>query len=245
MEKYIDSEKLIATLERQNVDKKVIEPVIRIIDSLQQEQNSIQDSELTGFESALFTAFSYAWQSYLRGEEVNVVQWAKENSAELLEAARCQQEQQEVDLEKFTEKMDAWEARKHVFDNSPIGTSKDAFIAGAEWQKSQMLEDVEFDSQVFGKVMSDILAVYKSPSNPEEEPLDYEWTIARQFYKLGKQAMKEQTFKDAVGADAEVCKLTERVCITPIDEKKFHQDVYDNFKAGDKVRLIVLKEEEE
>lgn len=36
--KYIDAEKLIATLERQNVDKKVIEPLIRIIDSLQQEQ---------------------------------------------------------------------------------------------------------------------------------------------------------------------------------------------------------------
>lgn len=37
--KYIDAEKLIANLERQNVDKKVIEPVIRIIDSLQQEQD--------------------------------------------------------------------------------------------------------------------------------------------------------------------------------------------------------------
>ena len=38
--KYIDAEKLIANLERQNVDKKVIEPVIRIINSLQQEQPS-------------------------------------------------------------------------------------------------------------------------------------------------------------------------------------------------------------
>ena len=71
-----------------------------LIDSVQQEQNSIQDAELTVFESALFTAFSYAWHSYLMGEEVNVAQWAKENSAELLEAARCQQKQQGVDLEK-------------------------------------------------------------------------------------------------------------------------------------------------
>ena len=54
----------------------------------------------------------------------------------------------------------------------------------------------------------------------------------------------QQEQKDAVEADAEVCKLTERVWITPIDEKKFHQDVYDNFKAGDKVRIIVLKEGE-
>lgn len=36
--KYIDADKLIANLERQNVDKKVIQPLIRIIDSLQQEQ---------------------------------------------------------------------------------------------------------------------------------------------------------------------------------------------------------------
>lgn len=35
--KYIDVEKLVAEIERQNVDKKVIEPLIRIITSLQQE----------------------------------------------------------------------------------------------------------------------------------------------------------------------------------------------------------------
>ncbi len=38
MNKYIDADKLIAEIERQNVDKKVIEPLIRIITSLQQEQ---------------------------------------------------------------------------------------------------------------------------------------------------------------------------------------------------------------
>ena len=37
MNKYIDANKLIAKIERQNVDKKVIEPLIRIITSLQQE----------------------------------------------------------------------------------------------------------------------------------------------------------------------------------------------------------------
>lgn len=46
------------------------------------------EDELSCFESALFTAFSYAWQSYLLGEEVNVKQWAKEQSKELLEAAK-------------------------------------------------------------------------------------------------------------------------------------------------------------
>ena len=44
--------------------------------------------ELSDFESSLFTAFSYAWQKYLNGKEVNVVQWVKENSKELLKAAK-------------------------------------------------------------------------------------------------------------------------------------------------------------
>lgn len=38
--KYIDADKLIAILERQNVDKKVIQPLILIIDSLQAEENA-------------------------------------------------------------------------------------------------------------------------------------------------------------------------------------------------------------
>ena len=53
---------------------------------IEQEENA----ELTDFESALFSAFSYAWQEYLSGKEVNVAKWAKEHSAELLEVAREQ-----------------------------------------------------------------------------------------------------------------------------------------------------------
>lgn len=53
-----------------------------------------------------------------------------------------------------------------------------------------------------------------------------------------------QATKGAVEVDATVCKLADRAWITPTDEKKFHQEVYDSFKAGDKVRLIVLKEKE-
>ena len=49
-----------------------------------------EDAELTDFESALFSAFSDAWQEYLRGEEVNVAKWAREHSAELLEVVREQ-----------------------------------------------------------------------------------------------------------------------------------------------------------
>lgn len=41
MVKYIDTDKLIANLERQNVDKKIIQPLIHIIESLQQEQPEV------------------------------------------------------------------------------------------------------------------------------------------------------------------------------------------------------------
>lgn len=112
--KYIDAEKLKAEIERnikhyekldrddfKNGELYICQELLSFIKSLQQEQNSAQDTELTDFESTLFTAFSYAWQSYLRGEEVNVVQWVKENSAELLEAARFQQEQLEIDWDAF------------------------------------------------------------------------------------------------------------------------------------------------
>lgn len=43
-----------------------------------------KDTELTDFEAALFSAFSDGWQQYLHGEEVDVAQWAKEHSNELL-----------------------------------------------------------------------------------------------------------------------------------------------------------------
>lgn len=56
-----------------------------------------------------------------------------------------------------------------------------------------------------------------------------------------EQAVKDM-MKEAVEAEAEVCKLTERAWITPTDGKRFHQDVYDNFKAGDKVKIIIVKQ---
>lgn len=86
--KYIDADKLIATLERQNADKKIIQPLIHIIDSLQQEQ---------------------------------------------------QEELVSDDLEEATDEYQL-EIKKHILDGSPIGTAKDAFRAGAEWQKRKMME---------------------------------------------------------------------------------------------------------
>ena len=48
----------------------------------------LANKELSNFEGALFSAFSDAWQQYLLGEEVDVEQWTKEHSEELLEAAK-------------------------------------------------------------------------------------------------------------------------------------------------------------
>ena len=46
------------------------------------------EEELSDFEAALFSAFSDGWHQYLNGEEVDVAQWAREHSTELLEAAK-------------------------------------------------------------------------------------------------------------------------------------------------------------
>lgn len=47
-----------------------------------------EEIELSDFESELFSVFSDAWQQYLHGEEVDMAQWAKEHSAQLLNAAK-------------------------------------------------------------------------------------------------------------------------------------------------------------
>ena len=65
-----------------NVAKGEQKPAEHLDDKLDEEV------ELTPFESALFSAFSDAWQEFMRGENVNVAQWAKEHSEELLEVAK-------------------------------------------------------------------------------------------------------------------------------------------------------------
>lgn len=85
-----------------------------------------EDAELTDFESALFSAFSDAWQEYLSGKEVNVEKWAKEHSAELLEVAREQNTWSEEDkktidevvekLEKYAEYVQGGNSKRYILD---------------------------------------------------------------------------------------------------------------------------------
>ena len=43
----------------------------------------------------------------------------------------------------------------------------------------------------------------------------------------------------SVECDATICKLGDRVWVTPDDEKKFHEAVYCNFVAGQKVMISI------
>lgn len=56
-------------------------------------------------------------------------------------------------------------------------------------------------------------------------------------FKSGAEWMAGQ----GVNADFGVCKLAGRAWLTPIDEKKFMQDIFGNFAAGDKVVVQIRK----
>lgn len=61
--------------------------------------------------------------------------------------------------------------------------------------------------------------------------------IAQDCFKAGAEWMAGQ----GVYADAEVCKLADRAWVTALDEKLFQNEVYDKFKAGDKVVVQIRK----
>lgn len=61
--------------------------------------------------------------------------------------------------------------------------------------------------------------------------------IVQDCFKAGAEWMAGQ----GVNADFEVCKLANRAWLTPIDEKRFAQDVFGNFEAGDKVIVQIRK----
>lgn len=62
----------------------------------------------------------------------------------------------------------------------------------------------------------------------------------RDAFKAGAEWMTKQ----GVCADAAVCKLTNRAWVTPLNEKQFETDVFDNFVADDKVIIQIRKKEE-
>lgn len=81
--KYIDAEKLIANLERQNVDKKVIQPLIRIIDSLSEELDKSLEEAFRA-EAAKDILCAMVSGGYGQGRVQAQAQLAKEYADELI-----------------------------------------------------------------------------------------------------------------------------------------------------------------
>lgn len=71
------------------------------------EEETGKEVELTHFEGELFSVISDFWQSYMKGEEVNVVNFVKEHSPSLLEAAHEWSEEDERMVESINLVFDA------------------------------------------------------------------------------------------------------------------------------------------
>lgn len=95
--------------------------------------------------------------------------WEGVDVDKMLAECRGYEEKPSEDLEEAAKEY-MKKARKHLFDDSPIGRTDDAFIAGAEWQKERDTREM---------VMSDGSYFQKS-------------------YALGKKDMKEEMLKEAV-----------------------------------------------
>lgn len=63
--------------------------------------------------------------------------------------------------------------------------------------------------------------------------------IFRRGFKAGAEWLAGQ----GINAESEVCKLVDRAWVTPINEKQFARDVYNNFVAGDKVIVQIRKKQ--
>ena len=100
------------------------------------------------------------------------------------------------------------------------------------------------------KMAADLLSQPSLPSDIDEAAEKYAkgeglenalggWEDMSDAFKAGAEWMAGQ----GVNADFGVCKLADRAWLTPIDEKRFTQDVFDNFAAGDKVIVQIRKKQ--
>lgn len=87
-------------------------------------EDNFGEIELSEFESELHTVLSYFWQSYQRGEEVNLADFVKEHSEDLLSIAR----------KEFTEEAVQW-----IREHQETVETEDNGIAG--WIPEYFIED--------------------------------------------------------------------------------------------------------
>lgn len=173
--KYIDAEKLLAVLERQNTDKKIIQPLIRIIDSLQQEQ---PDKE----------SLNKSQQEFM-----NIVteRMLKEGPIPTLKGKQKAEFEKEFNRFKQIAGMINWPAYEEIYkkiilwfmawgaDNFP-NLNKVTDPDELDFQQEQLEENLE-------KEIKNYLA---TECAEDDEPSVSE--IARHFYELGFNARKKE-----------------------------------------------------
>lgn len=90
------------------------------------------EEEMSDFEAGLFSAFSDGWQQYLCGEDVDVEEWAKEHSPELLALARKELEPEVLErLEEAYKNQD-----EVVYENGKRDGKAEALKDLPRWKKT-------------------------------------------------------------------------------------------------------------
>ena len=130
--------------------------------------------------------------------------------------------------------------KEHLDEYSYDTGLEAAFKAGAKWQEEK---EKEYSPWLTIPRLKEAALEFGEQAKAYEiggQSFTEDMAVA---FTRGAEWEKEQMMKGAVSCSAAVCKLTDRVWITPKDEKQFHTDVYDNFIAGQKVKLIVIPED--
>lgn len=189
-----------------------------------QEQPVENKEEFSDFESALFSAFSDMWQSYMRGEEVNVAEHVRRVSSELLKVALKQNDQPvceglEEEIERyFNDMYSDVTPHERASDSQNEDASKEIARHFAQWQKEKDGKQWEEDGTIF-------------------IPLSVHKEVKKLHYEQGKRDMKEQMLKEAV----------EGTVIVPIydgdDTWSAEVTIPGRYEIGDKVRIIIVKED--
>jgi len=120
--KYIDADRLRAEIERLSAEhssKYGMDEAAIVLDKLEDFITSLQQEQEEKEAKFVFPKFLYARTTNNKTIDVSYAPQSL-NAIEYIRSDSLQQEEPEVDLEKFTEKMDAWKARYNHPDNIPI-----------------------------------------------------------------------------------------------------------------------------
>ena len=195
-------------------------------------------------------------------------EWGKEQGYRegFLEGAKIQREEDNQLYETFTTTNDLEEAAKKyaegIVQREDALMCKQAFIAGAEWQKNkddkelsekiasayqlgladkekQMLKDYSWLVSPCANIEPKVEIIHTTDTAPVDgKELLY---VADKSYKIGWRDCKEQMLKEAVEGRIGLVGFHNAVYVK---EPKW-TNIIDRFKEGDKVCIFVLKKEDE